>query len=42
MLGSKFGEAKDHATQWLWAYNNDRPNMGIVGITPTQKLKIAA
>ena len=21
-------EAQDHATQWLWTYNNDRPNMG--------------
>jgi putative transposase len=31
-------EAQDHATQWLWTYNNDRPNMGIGGITPAQKL----
>ena len=23
-------------------YNNDRPNMGIGGITPAQKLKMAA
>jgi len=22
-------EAQDFATQWLWTYNNDRPNMGI-------------
>lgn len=35
-------EAQDHATQWLWTYNNDRPNMAIGGITPAQKLKIAA
>ena len=35
-------EAQDFATQWLWTYNNDRPNMGIGGITPTQKLKMAA
>ena len=35
-------EAQDYATQWLWTYNNDRPNMGIGGITPAQKLKIAA
>ena len=20
-------EAQDHATQWLWTYNNDRPNI---------------
>ena len=31
--------AQDFATQWLWAYNNDRPNMGIGGITSAQKLK---
>jgi putative transposase len=35
-------EAQDHATQWLWTYNNDRPNMGNGGITPAQKLKMAA
>ena len=31
-------EAQDKATQWLWTYNNDRPNMGIGGITPAMKL----
>ncbi len=35
-------EAEDYATQWLWTYNNERPNMGIGGITPAQKLKLAA
>ncbi|MFV0292825.1 MAG: IS3 family transposase, partial [Paracoccus sp. (in: a-proteobacteria)] len=35
-------EAQDYATQWLWTCNNDRPNMGIGGITPAQKLKMAA
>ena len=41
-------EAQDHATQWLWlwlwlwTYNNDRPNVGIGGITPAMKLKMAA
>jgi putative transposase len=35
-------EAQDYATQWLWTYNNDRPNMALGGITPAQKLKIAA
>ena len=35
-------EAQDFATQWLWTYNTDRPNMGIGGMTPAQKLKIAA
>ena len=35
-------EAQDHAAQWLWTYNNNRPNMGIGGITPAMKLKMAA
>jgi putative transposase len=35
-------EVKDHATRWLWSYNNERPNMGIGGITPAMKLKLAA
>jgi putative transposase len=35
-------EAQAFATNWLWQYNNERPNMGIGGITPAQKLKMAA
>ncbi len=35
-------EAQKQATEWLWTYNNDRPNMGIGGITPAMKLKLAA
>lgn len=35
-------EAQEIATDWLWTYNNERPNMGIGGITPAQKLKMAA
>jgi transposase InsO family protein len=35
-------EVQDHATPWLWTYNNGRPNMGAGGITPIQKLKMAA
>ena len=38
----QLGEAQDQATQWLWTYNNDRPNMGIGGITPAMKLRTAA
>jgi|GEM_PF-2685083 len=26
------------AIEWLWVYNNERPNMAIGGITPKQKL----
>lgn len=35
-------EAQDQATVWRWAYNNERPNMGIGGMTPAMKLKTAA
>ncbi len=27
-------EVQDIATDWLWTYNHERPNMGIGGITP--------
>lgn len=30
-------EVQAGATNWLWTYNNERPNMGIGGITPVQK-----
>ena len=39
---SSIEEAQNYATKWLWTYNNERPNMGIGGITPAQKLKLAA
>jgi putative transposase len=35
-------EVQDYATRWLWTYNHERPNMGIGGITPKQKLAMAA
>jgi putative transposase len=35
-------EAQDQATKWLWTYNNERPNMGIGGMTPAMKLRAAA
>lgn len=35
-------EVQKQATNWLWTYNNDRPNIGISGITPAMKLKTAA
>jgi len=34
--------AQHTATQWLWQYNTERPNMAIGGITPYQKLAQAA
>lgn len=30
------------ATEWLWTVNNERSNMGIGGITPAMKPKMAA
>jgi putative transposase len=33
-------QLQDRATHWLWTYNNERPNMGIGGITPIQKRKL--
>jgi putative transposase len=35
-------EVQEAATRWLWTYNNERPNMGLGGITPRQKLAMAA
>jgi hypothetical protein len=40
--GLDIEEAQHFATQWLWTSNNNRPNMGIGGITPAMKLKMAA
>lgn len=35
-------EVQESATRWLWTYNHERPNMAIGGITPMQRLAIAA
>ena len=35
-------EVQDYATRWLWTYNHERPNMAIGGMTPKQKLAMAA
>ena len=35
-------QVQEYATRWLWTYNHERPNMGIGGITPKQKLAMAA
>jgi len=39
---SSIAEVQEHATCWLWTYNNERPNMAIGGLTPKQKLALAA
>jgi len=33
-------EVQQQATNCIWTYNNDRPNMGIVGVIPKQKLAL--
>ena len=35
-------EVQDFVTHWLWTYNHERPNMALGGITPKQKLALAA
>lgn len=35
-------EIQECATNWLWTYNHDRTNMALGGITPKQKLALAA
>ena len=40
-LFSSIEEVQVHATQWLWTYNNERPNTAIGGITPKQKLALS-
>ena len=35
-------EAQDFATRWMWSYNHERPNMALGGITPKQRLAMAA
>ena len=41
-LFASIRHAQETATQWLWRYNNERPNMALGGITPKQKLQMAA
>jgi putative transposase len=35
-------EVQHFASKWLWGYNNERPNMALGGITPKQRLAMAA
>lgn len=37
-LFESLADVQDYATVWLWAYNHERPNMAIGGITPKQRL----
>lgn len=39
---SDLDEEREFATQWMWRYNHERPNMALGGITPKQRLAMAA
>ncbi len=41
-LFESIDQVQDFATRWLWTYNHERPHMAIGGITPKQKLALAA
>jgi putative transposase len=45
-LSQYHSEDLDHvqrfATDWMWTYNHDRPNMALGGFTPKQRLAMAA
>ena len=41
-LFDSIDEVQESATRWLWTYNHERPNMALGGITPIQKLMLAA
>ena len=33
---------QEYATRWMWSYNHERPNMALGGITPKQRMAMAA
>jgi putative transposase len=35
-------DMQDYATSWMWSYNHDRPHMALGGVTPKQRLAMAA
>ena len=41
-LFETFEPVQDNATGWLWTSSQERPNMALGGITPMQKLTLAA
>ena len=42
LLFDSIEEVQESATDWLWTYNHERPNMALGGITPMQRLALAA
>jgi len=41
-LFGSISQVQNYATQWLWHYNNERPNMALNGFTSKQHLEMAA
>ncbi|MEH8169947.1 integrase core domain-containing protein, partial [Aeromonas veronii] len=41
-LFESLNELQEFATNWLWVYNHERPNMALGGYTPKQRLVQAA
>lgn len=41
-LFESIAEVQDYATDWIWFYNHERPNMALGGITPIQRLAMVA
>lgn len=37
-LFESIDEVQGYATDWMWTYNHERPNMALGGLTPKQKL----
>ena len=42
LLFDSIEQVQESATRWLWTYNHERPNMALGGITPMQRLALAA
>jgi putative transposase len=36
-LFSSIAEVQEHATEWQWFYNNERPNKAVGGVPPKYK-----
>jgi putative transposase len=41
-LWQSIEDVQNYATRWIWQYNHERPNMALGGITPIQRLALAA
>jgi putative transposase len=39
---ASLAQVQDYATTWMWSYNHDRPHMALGGMTPKQRLAMAA